>query len=423
MRPRSVAAVAALERRQQEESARSGLNRDPSTDPAELREIAQRQLIAERLETVSGTAPDEFTAAAISLVGDPGYEQAVDARVRALSDFYAGIDGDIWSRYERPDHRKRLSELVVKVERAALALGYQIQQRPVVGTLQTGDINAQAEPGPPNEGHLVVFDSGMFRFTSLAANIVVQAIDLHFSDEGGSLLFNTPEAFGEHIATHPGVIIQFADLVFSQAVLKTCLLSGIYPLPARYQALANEFTDYIQTFVLAHESGHLVLGHVDLPSARRSSMQPHELEFDADRVGLAIAAAAIGARYWAFVAGAIFMMAVEVISRASATFINGNDEVAASATHPPPSARLERLATLLQDGVDPRMVVHMGRMVDTIAEALDRLWRFCRPAFERAHREKYPPADFFPRDELEQRAALQAFMATGLSTDPGQQLS
>lgn len=395
-RPRSVAAIKALEQRQQEEGSRSGLLRDPATDAAALREIAQRQLMAERLDGIASGSITDHSEALIALVGDPGYQRAVDSRVRLITDLLADSDGDLWSRYERPDHRRRLAMLVTNVERAALALGYRVEQRPVVGTLDTGDVNAQALPGPPGEGHIVVFDSGMFRFCAMAAAVAVQALDLRFTDDGRALHVNAPDALAGHLAARPGVIVQFADMVFSQATLGTCLLSGVYPLAVEYKGLGEAFANAIETFVLAHEYGHLVLGHIDLPAVRGESADPHTLEFEADRIGLAIAAEAVGAGHWALVGSAIFLIAVETLGRATSTFVSGLESVPVSDTHPDPRARLGRLVAALPAFVDPRLAPFIERLVESIALAYERLWAFCRPAFERGHREGYPPADFSP---------------------------
>jgi len=102
--------------------------RDEQQDRRILREIAQRQLMAERLADMSAAA--DYRDALVELVGEPGYEAAVEMRTRELEAYYLGADGDIWSQYERPDHRRRLSELVPVVEGAAMQTGYDIPDGP-----------------------------------------------------------------------------------------------------------------------------------------------------------------------------------------------------------------------------------------------------------------------------------------------------
>src|SRR3954469_13859604 len=119
--PRSLAGIAMLEGLQKRESGRSGIYRDPDSDPRVLKEIAERQLMAERLDRETSRSVTALTDALVTLVGEPGYEAAVEARVAAMAQYFLARDGDMWSKYERPDHRKRLSDLVVTVEAAAAA--------------------------------------------------------------------------------------------------------------------------------------------------------------------------------------------------------------------------------------------------------------------------------------------------------------
>lgn len=408
---RSAAALAELERLQLEESTQSGLARNPSDDPRVIRDIAQRQLMAERLDRPDASSSD-LIPALVNLVGEPSYEAAVDRRVRELEEHYIPVDGDIWSRYERPDHRRRLSELVAKVEKAVAERGHTIARRPVIGTLMTGDVNAQARPGPPGEGHIVVFESGMFSFLSLLGTIATQVINAQYTTDHASLTFLQPQAIGGHIARHPGIILQFSDLLFSQAVLGTSMFSAAYHLSPENQPFCNDLIDGMQTFILAHEYGHVVLGHTDLP-ARRRMANPRDLEFQADRVGLDLTGSIHG-RHWAFVGGAVFLDGVTIVQRAAATFLTGRDEVGETPTHPLPAERRKQLAALLNDGREPETAAHFTRMTDSIAFAFDRLWAFTKRAFEQAHQSGMKPGDFRPRDESEKRAALEGFMAAGL---------
>jgi hypothetical protein len=110
--------VAQLERLQKPTRIGNREERRPEDDPRVLREIAQRQLMAEYLDEHSLSAA-EMTDALVAFVGRPSYDAEVDARAKALADYFAESDGDIWSRYERPDRRRRLATLVTRVEAGA----------------------------------------------------------------------------------------------------------------------------------------------------------------------------------------------------------------------------------------------------------------------------------------------------------------
>jgi hypothetical protein len=411
--PRSLASIALLERLQQRESGRSGLRRDPASDQRVLQEIAERQLMAERLDCAGAASVDDYARRLVDMVAEPDYQTQIAARVAALSAYFVESDGDLWSTFERPDHRRRLSDLVVRVETAAAARGYAIVRRPTIGTLLTGDVNAQARPGPPGEGHLVVFDNGLLVFASVIAGIAVQAIDGRVSADGTSITFRGPEGIGAHVATRPGVLLQFADLAFSSAVLGTCLFSQTVPMPPEYRGLADLLTDALLTFVLAHEYGHVILGHTDLPQRREQQQEPHQLEFAADCVGFELAAAAPDVSHWAYVGASLFMSGVDVLTRAALLFRTGSDDGPPSVTHPPPADRASRLEALVPGCVSAAMAPHVSRMAAAIDFALQQMWRFARPAFAAGHAEGVPPAGYRPADEYEKQAALQSFMSAG----------
>jgi hypothetical protein len=367
--------------------------------------------MAERLDRETSGSITDFRDALVTLVGEPGYEAAVEARVAAMSQYFLASDGDVWSKYERPDHRKRLSDLVVKVEAAAAARGYAIARRPVIGTLLTGNINAEARPGPPGEGHLVVFDNGLFIFAASLTGIAVQAIDAKFGDGHTSLTFRGPEGIAEHVARRPGILVQFTDLAFSQAVLGSCLFADAIHLPPEYHELGQTLTDAVLTFALAHEYGHVILGHTDLPRLRQTREQSHELELAADRVGFELASAAPDVGHWAWLGANLLLNGVDVLTRAASMFSTGHDDVTLSETHPSPRDRAVNLSALAPRLVSATMAPHIARMSAAIDFALGRFWQFSRPSFEAGHAAGYPPAGYRPASEYEKQAALRAFMA------------
>src|SRR5215218_6082020 len=138
--PRTVAAIQRLERIQRQHGYTSGDVRDPSADAAAIRQIAEQQVIADYLDAHPMSSREAMTDGLIALVGDPAFAGAVEARAATLEAYLAESDGDVWSSLERPDRRRRLSDLVSLVESAAQERGYQIPRRPVVGTFPTYDV-------------------------------------------------------------------------------------------------------------------------------------------------------------------------------------------------------------------------------------------------------------------------------------------
>ena len=386
--PRSAAAVELLERLQVRDARRSGDIRRPETDATVLREIAARQLLAESDD------PLAFTLQA-------SYEAQVEARAQALERDYAQTDGDLWSRHERPDRRLRLAELVKRVEAGAARLGLSIGRRPVVGTLPTYSINAEAIPGPQGEGHLVVFDSGIFNFSTFLARVIAQAMDAQVGDD--SLRFD-PLALTKDPERSILILRQFADILFSQAVLGTCALTEATGVPAPYEPFARQLTSAIDTFTLAHEYGHVILGH-------SGGHQSREQEAAADKVGFDIVTAAWNGQLWAYLGASALFSGYDAILRATNTFLTGELETEMSPTHPSGTERRRALSAEL-----PRQSMEVV-LSDGIEQALERMTTFLLRAFRKAHRDGFPPAGYRPSSEIEKMAAFDAFFTTGLAPD------
>jgi hypothetical protein len=403
---RSPLAVEQLERLQARAGYRSGDERRPEDDPRVLREIAERQLLAERLDSRPPASPAQMTEALVALVGEPDYAARVEERAAAMERYYAQEDGDIWSRYERPDRRLHLSELVVRVEQGAAKCGLRIPRRPVVGTMPTYELNAQAISGPPGEGHLVVFDSGMFSYSTHLGQTVAQAIDAKWGEDGRSLLVDENTMFRV-----PGYFFalarQWADLLFSQAVLGTCVYVEIVRVSPQHAPFAEQLKQAIDTFALAHEYGHVILGHADLCDSKPD--EAHGREFAADAVGFKICVASGGA-LWACLGASAFFLGSEAVELASNVFLTGASHCEPSPTHPSPAARRRAITQQSDSGNgNPNKVAH------SIYETLGKLTGYVLPAFAEARRQGFPETGYRPADEYAKLAAFETFWRAGVA--------
>lgn len=389
---------------QAREGRSSGEERRPQDDPRVLREIAERQLLAECLDAHPPMSMEKMEEALVELVGTPEYNTQVEKRAVAMEQYYSESDGDLWSRYERPDRRRRLGELVVRVEQGAAKCGYKIPCRPVVGTLPTYDVNARAIPGPSGEGHIVVFDSGMFGYSTLLGKTAGQAIDAKLSADGGSLLIDAERLYRQH-GYDWALLRQWADLLFSQAVLGTCVYCEMVQVAPEHAPFAEQLKEAIDTFTLAHEYGHVILGHTDLYGSGRS-LEPkdaHAQEFAADRVAFEICTA-WGGSLWSCLGGSVFFYGREGGELAANVFLTGESRGEPSPTHPSSAAR-RRAIVQLSEAADSKSV----RISHDIYEALGKMTAYLLPAFAQAHRQGFPEAGYRPAHEYDKMAVFEAF--------------
>jgi hypothetical protein len=386
---RSRVTVEHLEQLQARFHAEAGGIREDVDYPNKIPDMAAMEVANEFLTKLGQLSEPESLKAHIGLYGDPKYRSAVEARVKTLTRKFEVGDGDIWSRYERLDHRRRLIDLVVRVESAVRKLGRKLPFRPIVGTLPTRDINARAYPGPPGEGDIVAFETGMFMFTDVMARVVTLSLTVRhwFGTRGVEL---DKQAVLRHIAAHPGILLDFADLISSQTFLGTCQYTDKRLLPVGFgleETHAN-LCDAADTFILAHEYAHVILGHPGLDTPASDAIQ-HQRELDADELALQITLVAFDNPKWAYAGAVLFLTGIAILDIAGATLQTGIPRVMNTPSHPSPPERLTALDANLFRLAKPEAVGAARELSQAMKWLLMDLWKWLQPAFEAAHQNGY----------------------------------
>lgn len=133
-----------------------------------------------------------------------------------------------------------------------------------------------------------------------------------------------------------------------------------------------------QRFVLAHELGHMVLGHIDNDEAMNAIEAPglanadvllfsRQAEFDADRYGVLIGTSATKLHHgtiFDFTGSYIFMMAVHVLEMCKAMVGTGDGGI--DSTHPPAKERAAAIRSILRDLAGPE--------IEPVLDRLDQLF-------------------------------------------------
>lgn len=385
---RSLRGVEMLAEMQKHEYGQRGLDHGPEADRQALREIATRELIQENL--------DSGRPAADSLG-----EDRVLARIRQLEAYYLADDGDVWSQYERPDHRQRLARLVASVEAAAASCGYTVPRRPVVGTLPTGDINSQRRPGPKGEGDLVIFDSGMFLFAGKIAAVAAQALDAHEVSTGIAILGE--DEIIDRLQRIPGIRVQFADLIFSYVVLGDPAYGLTYPPPPPSRLAVDNWAEAVMAFVMAHEYAHVILAHGEVHTPGYDGLNK---EIEADHLALELAPHMVGNRVIAYAGASLFLLGSMSLDSADRHFRGALPQNPSS--HPPPTDRFASLLAAVAAWPEAAQVSEFGQR---LTRAIGGLSGSLVQAFDAAREGGYPEPGWRPSSEYEQHAALLSFLA------------
>ena len=202
---------------------------------------------------------DEQRTAQRKLAGEGRslHEALVYQILRRSSDLGAGVV---------PSLRRR-------VKNGARRLGHKLSRRVVVGTVPTGEVNAHAFK--VGKGWVAVVDHGSLLFIWLMAKLVSSQIEV--SDERRRPPVKLPPAPQEL------AIERILDLVFYYVAFGDPWFAPPYWPERNHEFMLGTLAANAETFLLAHEVAHILLGHLDAhetESARRADEKQQELDAD-----------------------------------------------------------------------------------------------------------------------------------------------
>lgn len=245
------------------------------------------------------------------------------------------------TRYEDQSRYAVVSLMFDRMQDALADEGRAIAPRPLLATLPSGNVNANALTVPFTNISVIFFEQGLFQFLYDFAMVAGWAIPPLTRQQ------LTSDRELRNIPSSPYTMLyqasEFATAsLYAYSVAGTPLATPEPPArPAHNLLLAYMMLQQMQRFALAHELGHLALGHL----GAQPSMQD---EYDADGFALRLACDlarrdfgswAVG--YWA---ADLMLVALNCFYRALTRLAFGNREVKwISVTHPDPLARRDAL--------------------------------------------------------------------------------
>jgi hypothetical protein len=198
-----------------------------------------------------------------------------------------------------------IADICGRVEAAFARNGWPLAERPVVGTLTTGQVSATTRKGATG-APMILIDNGFFRLASMISQLAVFAT-YDAEIKGG---FSNP------------TLQLLSDLVATQTVMNTCLYTYKRATPPQYEPVVAALRDAIGVFLISHEYAHISAGDLDAHPAGggRHGGDLHSREFEADRVGFITAVeAAQDPDYGAF-GPFLYFAALDLVARAEAAY-------------------------------------------------------------------------------------------------------
>lgn len=262
------------------------------------------------------------------------------------------------SEFDEPDVRHSTSGLVESLTKTMAEAGMSTGgRRLMISSLASGQVNALCATNSWDEKHYHIFvDSDLTVFCNSIAKLLAETLVRGSFSKGEANL--DPELIGRNIRL-PELQERAADLFCSAVLRGTPRASKPWAPSSAAVPLVMSLSSATTTFPIAHELGHLNLGHLEADDTRRISVEgiddlvasvySHEDEFAADTIGAIVALQTfirLGvANIYVALAPYIFLKSVETLDACFEVF--DQKAGAMSFTHPGAGERARRLRAVI----------------------------------------------------------------------------
>ncbi|WP_194838800.1 hypothetical protein [Nocardia sp. XZ_19_369] len=270
------------------------------------------------------------------------------------------------------------------------------ENRPIIGHMATGNLNAVTMPVPGDPGsYLVVMEDEVISFAAFTCTVIAGTVPHGPAEQDKITLTLGASKVEERIAANSKLVDRFTELVLRYAVIGNLRGVQLPTLSPGRLRLSEMLITAVDHFVVGHEYAHVLMGHLDDADVRKglppipdveSVVYSWMQEADADLLGASLAMVAVKQHDYATgLAGiCIFFGMLDVMERAVSLLQTGAEDSRQLGTHPPASIRKQFLYEGLPrlTGGDPRVAEQLKtalEVADSFAEIIDLLWDRIKP--------------------------------------------
>ncbi len=325
------------------------------------------------------------------------------------------FSSESYTPYESPWYVSMLEKLSDEIEESAQMifsfpelkkplsdLGFNLEmEKPCLGTLPTGRVNALTIDVPNSDNHLVVFDGELFTFCNLLCKSIALAIPFKEMNDGKQVFSTNFEDIKNHI-DNSDAFLRFNNLLWAYFVRGRVSAAQKYFLKGHATTIQKNLLKTMERFILGHEYAHIYGGHLSKEYATSPALfDPNiseidykwDQEYSADAIGLLLSIAPSVKHkvdpsliYWG---AELFFDAMDIIDKGHSVVNYGNDDISQgkklhSGSHPTSHDRrikLRKLVTTLY-GENP---AKLGELMEKI---LEYLWEKSKPFLLHLHESK-----------------------------------
>ncbi|MFF9806049.1 hypothetical protein ACF1G5_13105 [Streptomyces coeruleorubidus] len=308
------------------------------------------------------------------------------------------LSGALLTSHEDPLGHAIIQGLEQRIQNAASGLLSPLPEFPIVGTVPTGDVNAITVAVPGSRQCVILIQDQLFNYALLFSKIMAMSFP-HINDPGknGFLSFSAdPSEVIANIENSPYISQRFRQLILAYLTEGSPGRAPAYILEQPHMSMAQILYNSMELFVMGHEYGHIIAGHLDGIDRSAAALGSKEVqivarnwkqEHEADALGMRLAITAkqeegfdIPMSFW----GAdFFFTCAEVVEKGLSVIETGQEGNVQMGSHPPPNRRRKVIRAILrQESDSAAAAIQLADILDSITKYL---WESTKPLLMKLH--------------------------------------
>lgn len=256
-----------------------------------------------------------------------------------------------------------LQEYGKDIENSIGKLGKSIDKNVYIGQFPTGSFNAQV--CPVLDGGLILINTGLMMFIYQVAKIMSFSMVAANFDEKGQPIEKTVKSKSQY--SHEQIVSALSEVVLAYLIAGHSTAAQRFPAEGGFRGIiAGNITTAAEKFVIAHEYGHVIAGHLNSPRTIVAKSGVGEInliskswqqEMEADALGAYIMIAGEDRvidspeklfNFQILVAGILFFFSLDDLITSCVEGITGRQDLHIMTDHPPSAVRLKMLQELFK---------------------------------------------------------------------------
>ncbi|PFY96970.1 hypothetical protein COL57_15845 [Bacillus wiedmannii] len=307
--------------------------------------------------------------------------------------------------YESPYYYQVMMDLLEKVESASKELGFTIPDRPIIGTLPTGKIQAMASRHPISNEHTIIFEYELFSFANLLSKSLLSSLPV--KSENGVVSFSTDlDDIVNGIAKDQTGLHKFFDVLVSYLFYGRPSLAEQYNPDKNIMILNALIVNSMELFVMGHEYSHILLDHTNKSKEKKTNVYSQSInelifqwedEFEADGLSFIMIMEMISQNKLfdlslQYVGVDFFFSCLSIMDRAVSLVLHGKEVVKLDDSHPPVDERREYIRYLLKRLAGEEKAESAILLAKVYQMVLENYYQQSKPILLRHHKEGTPLA-------------------------------